>query len=231
MDIKQFVKLELQGWEKPEIIGLIIVLILIFLNAFILNDSPIAIIYSICGILATILAGKGKISCYLFGGLGSCFYIYLSFKNAVWGNALLNLCYYLPMDIIGVTKWIKHLDKHTNEIIRTKLNKKEAIISYAIILIIILFAICILYYVKDSHPIIDGITTILSIFGMYLTVKRCIEQWFVWMVVNGLSTIMWTKIILNGEKAYAAVLTWFVYFLLSIYFYKKWRKIEQSYQE
>ena len=59
---------------------------------------------------------------------------------------------------------------------------------------------------------------------MYLTVKRCIEQWIVWIIINGLSFIMWLDIALKGEKVYSTVFMWGVYFILAIYFYIVWKK-------
>ena len=59
---------------------------------------------------------------------------------------------------------------------------------------------------------------------MYLTVKRCIEQWVIWAIVNAISILMWIKILMHGEKVYATVIMWSVYFILAIYFYFKWRK-------
>ena len=70
----------------------------------------------------------------------------------------------------------------------------------------------------------DGITTVLSVAGMYLTVKRCIEQWIIWMVVNGLSALMWLELILQGTKAYATFIMWCVYFILAIYFFFCWKR-------
>lgn len=225
MKITEFIKKELQGWKNFEIIGLIIVFSIILINAVILKDNTAAIINAICGILYTIIAGKGKISCYFFGLLGSSCYILLSFKNALWGNMLLYLCYYIPMQILGIFKWKQHLKKESKEIVKIKLNFKEQIIISIIGLIGCIITILILHYFNDKSPIIDGITTFLSILGMYLTVRRAIEQWIVWIVVNGLSFIMWLDLVVfSGTKAYSTVLMWGVYFILAIYFYIEWRK-------
>lgn len=225
MKITEFIKKELQGWKDFEIIGLIIVFSIILINATVLNDNPAAIINAICGILYTIIAGKGKISCYFFGLLGSGCYIFLSFKNALWGNMLLYLCYYIPMQILGIFKWKQHLKTESKEIVKIKLNIKEQIIISIIGLIGCIITILILHYLNDKSPIIDGITTFLSILGMYLTVRRAIEQWIVWMIVNGLSFIMWLDLIIfSGTKAYSTVLMWGVYFILAIYFYIEWKK-------
>ena len=131
---------------------MIIVFSIILINAIILKDNPAAIINAICGILYTIIAGKGKISCYFFGLLGSSCYILLSFKNALWGNMLLYLCYYIPMQILGIFKWKQHLKKESKEIVKIKLNFKEQIIidNFLSILSPQIFYLYILNYIKRN---------------------------------------------------------------------------------
>lgn len=221
---REFVQSETKGWTKSEIFGLIFVLLLILVLALVYKDSSVAVISSVCGILYTIIAGKGKISCYFFGLCGSGCYSLLAFQNALWGNLLLYLCYYIPMQIIGIFQWKKHIKKITKDIIKTKLQKNELAALIILCLIGCSIAICLLFYFNDKCPVIDGITAILSIAGMYLTVKRCIEQWIIWMIVNGLSLLMWTGIVHSGTKAYATVIMWGVYFVLAVYFYLIWKK-------
>lgn len=224
MKITERIKKELNGWKGYEVIGLFIVLSFIFVNAIFIKDNPIAVCSAVCGILYTTIAGKGKISCYFFGLMGSWCYIWLSFKNALWGNMLLYLCYYIPMQILGIFRWRKHLESKTKEIVKTHLSVTERLKLCGIGIFGCIAMIFILSYFNDKSPIIDGITTFLSILGMYLTVRRCIEQWIIWMVVNGLSFIMWTNLVIHGTKAYSTVIMWGVYFILAVYFYFTWQK-------
>lgn len=224
LSIGQFFKYELSGWKKQEIIGLSVVFFIVFINAVFFHDSKAAVISAFCGIMYTVIAGKGKISCYFFGLMGTSFYSYLSLKNALWGNLLLYMCYYLPMQIIGIFKWRKHLKKDTREIIKTHLSRREFLVLFFITAILCLCAVFILMYFNDSSPVFDGITAVMSLLGMYLTVKRCIEQWVVWMIVNGLSSVMWLNLIIHGTKAYSTLVMWIVYFILAIYFFIMWRK-------
>ena len=207
-----------------EISALIFIYITLFFNAFYFKDSITALISAFFGITYTILAGKGRPVCYIFGLIGSGFYVYLAFKNALWGNLLLYAGYYIPMQILGFFRWNKHLKSNKAEIIKIHLGNKERIKIFFITLILTLAAIIILIYTKDKSPYIDGITTIFSIAGMYLTVKRAVEQWVVWMFVNGLSAFMWLKIALGGEKVLSTVIMWSVYFILAIYFYIIWKQ-------
>ena len=224
MEITEFIKKELKGWKEIEIALLLISLSLIFYNAVILKDSIIAVCSAFCGILYTMIAGKGKISCYFFGLMGSFCYIWLSISNHLWGNALLYLAYYIPMQVYGIYSWKKNLKTESAEIIKTYLNFNNKIKFLLIGIIGSLITITILNYFNDGSPVTDGITTFLSILGMYFTVKRLIEQWTIWIIVNGLSFLMWLDIILNGTKAISTLVMWGVYFILAIYFYFTWEK-------
>lgn len=224
MKIVEFVNKELNGWKKQEIIFLSLVLLFILISSHLVKDTPIAVMSAICGILYTIIAGKGKISCYFFGLAGSWCYVWLSLSNALWGNMLLYLCYYIPMQVLGIFRWKKHLHNDTNEIIKIKLNTKQRIILLLIGIVGSVLTSGILYFCHDKSPVADGITTFLSILGMYLTVRRAIEQWVVWFIVNGISVLMWLNLFWHGAKTLSTVVMWGVYFVLAIYFYFDWRK-------
>lgn len=228
MDIKEFVKYELSGWKKGEIAWLSIVFLIIFINAFIVKDSIIAVISAVCGILYTTIAGKGKVSCYIFGLCGTSCYSWLSFENALWGNLVLYMGYYFPMQVWGLFEWSRHLKRSTREIKKTRLTLKERLKLALLAIVAISGAVAVLQYFNDSNPLFDGITTVLSVFGMYLTVKRCIEQWVIWMVVNGLSALMWLNLVLHGAKTYSTFIMWCVYFVLAFYFYFCWKKEMKS---
>lgn len=224
MKIKNFIKKELQGWGKIEKILFPAGILFIIILSFLMKDSKVALMSAICGISYSILAGKGKISCYFFGLCGTFCYSYIAFKNALYGNLALYILYYFPMQILGIFKWKKHLKKDAQEIIKTKLNKKEKLTFISIAILGTMSLYLILQYLHDQSPLIDATTSILSIIGLILTVKRCIEQWYVWFIVNGLSTIMWIKAYINGSNCFATILMWATYFVLSIYFLYTWHK-------
>lgn len=224
MKIKEFIKNELNGWGKYEKIIFPLEILLIIILSVYLKDNKIALISAICGISYTILAGKGKISCYLFGLAGTMCYAYISYKNHLYGNLFLYLCYYFPMQIVGIFKWKKHLDKQSKEIIKTCLKLPEKLLYFISAIAGSVILGLILKQTGDLTPFIDSITAVFSIAGLLLTVKRCIEQWYIWTVVNGLSIIMWVQAYLNGSNCFATILMWITYFILGLYFMYNWRK-------
>jgi len=142
--------------------------------------------------------------------------------SAVFG--LLYIGYYFPMEIAGLFLWSKNLNSSKNEVQKASLSpRSRKILAAAAFVAVVLFAI-ILKIAHCKYPILDSLTTILSICGLYLTVRRCLEQWIVWTLVNFLSIIVWAKIFISGEKTFATLLMWCVYFMLGIYFYFRWKK-------
>lgn len=224
MKIVEFVNKELIGWKKREIIFLYLVLFFILISSHLVKDTPIAVMSAICGIMYTIIAGKGKISCYFFGLCGTLCYSYISLKNHLFGNLCLYMLFYLPMQVTGIFKWKQHLKKDSQEIEKTELSKRDGVVYLVLSALLTFVAYVILYKIHDQSPIIDSITTVFSVIGMILTVKRCIEQWYVWFVVNGLSVVMWIKAYALGSNCFATILMWAIYFVLSIYFLYTWKK-------
>ena len=224
MNVVEFIRKEFCGWGKYERVVFPAGIVVIILLSLYMKDSKIALISAICGITYTILAGKGKISCYFFGLCGTLCYAFLSFKNNLFGNLCLYLLYYFPMQMFGIFKWKQHLKDDRQEIVKTKLSTKERVVYFVASLVFSFILYLVLKYVNDQSPMIDAVTSVFSIVGLLLTVKRCIEQWLVWFVVNGLSTIMWINAYLHGSNCFATVIMWATYFVLSIYFLHCWRK-------
>ncbi|MBQ8887413.1 MAG: nicotinamide mononucleotide transporter [Candidatus Gastranaerophilales bacterium] len=224
MNLFKLIKEEFKNFGKYERILFPLVIFLIIVISIIIGDNKIALVSAVCGISYTILAGKGKISCYFIGMIGTFCYSYLSFVNGFFGNLALYMLYYFPMEIIGIYKWKKHLKKEVREVIKTRLTNKERVVYFSIALILSLVVSFVLKAMGDSKPLLDGTATVLSVIGQFLTVKRCIEQWYVWFFVNLISLIMWIFAYLNGSNCLATILMWAVYLVLSIYFLQAWKR-------
>ena len=223
-NIKQFIIKEFSGWSKFEKFLVPVILIVVTLLSVSVNDTKVATVHAFFGILATILAGKGKISCYILGTVGVLCYAYLSFKNAFWGTFVLQTFYYLPMELIGIWAWKDHLKKENNEVKKTKLTNKQRLLTGIGATVVSVILGFILMYFNDKLPFHDAFVTVLPIIAFYLTVKRCIEQWVVWTIVNGINIIMWIVVFAQGGKTLATLLTWTIYFCFGLYFLYQWYK-------
>lgn len=221
---KNIVLKKASTWSKLEIGFFLFSVLLVVFSSLYMKDSVLAATSAVCGIIYTILAGKGKVYCYFFGIVGTLCCAYLSYDIALYGNFILHLAYYFPMEIVGFFTWKKHLDKKTNEIIKERLSNKERILMLFLISAAILVTYILFVRIGDKSPFVDASMTVLSVAGMILTVRRSIEQWIVWTLVNFLSIIMWFGAYMDGEKIFSIFLVRILYFFLGIYFFIKWKQ-------
>lgn len=229
--MNSFLARELQGWQPWEVMYTIGCTAAIGFIASYLGDTPLGISSAIAGTLYTMLAGKGKISCYIFGVFNTAAYGYISFKQRIYGDMTLNWAIYLPMMFAGFFLWSRQMDEKSS-IIKTRLSLLNRIILLVINIAAIAAYAFILRKFNAAQPLVDAATTIISISAMVLTLKRCIEQWLLWSAVNLLSVIMWLRVFFTTGGESAATLIWWMIMLISgIIFYLQWKKTLTSEKE
>ena len=228
--VKKFISGEFAGWQIYELIWLFGCTVSVGAISILLGDGILSIIASVTGITYTILSGKGKISCYLFGAVNTILYGYVSMQNRLWGEVILNWGWYFPMMFAGAWLWKRKLDEqHT--IIKTHLSDKGKAICFLICFFGVLIGGTLLKYFKDPQPFIDSLTTVLSIAAMILAVKRCSEQWIMWIIVNAASILMWFRAWIAGTGSVAVLLMWIIFLANGIIFYIKWQQESIKCQE
>lgn len=221
--ICQWIKGECSGWKKGEVIWFAFCVILTIISAVILNDNLSGILAAVTGICYTLLAGKGKISCYLFGIVNSLLYGWISFEEKLYGEVMLNWAWYFPMMFVGLFFWKKNLEGEQT-IRKTELGINGKICCYLLSLIGILLYAILLKRMGDSQPLLDSATTVLSVTAMVLTVKRCADQWILWTIVNVLSVWMWFRAFQLDGKSAAMLAMWIITLANGIIFYFQWYK-------
>ena len=210
-------------YKKIENILLVLFPVIVIVGGVQTKDNIWAIICSTLSILYTFLAGKGLIICYPFGIVGTLICGILSFNIGLFGNAILHILYYFPMEIYGFFNWKKHLKKNSNEIIKEKLStKKRVLLVFSILILSTIFAIIFKFF-NNPSPILDSSVLVLSAFGMLLNVRRFIEQWGIWTLVNIISIFLWFEIFSKGEGVFSIFLVRVIYLIMGIYFYFRWK--------
>ena len=217
-------KQEFSGWQRWEVIYIFSCTAVIGTISVHLGDNYLGIISAITGTLYTMLAGKGKVSCYFFGIINTAIYGYISYSQKIYGDMMLNWLIYLPMMFAGIILWKRRL-ADDGSVIKARLKLKSILfLTAANILAILLYGI-ILARFRAAQPFLDAATTVLSVTAMILTLKRCIEQWILWTAVNSLSVFMWFRVFFTTGGTSAATLLWWIIMLITgIIFFIQWKQ-------
>jgi nicotinamide mononucleotide transporter len=140
------------------------------------------------GIVSVWFSRKENSWVYPTGLINTLFYIYLSFKGGLLGEASVNF-YYTVMSVYGWIGWSKK-DVNKNTVLHiTSSNKKDWVEQFAIFGFFYLLIYCALSYLKtnfapEAIPWADAFASASAFTGMWLMTKKKIESWYWWMATN-----------------------------------------------
>lgn len=224
--MKNFIK-QFSDWTMFEKIWIVTMTILLVVSSIAMHDTVLGIITTLTGMLCVVMVAKGNIWNYFWGVINVTLYAYICYHANYSGDFILNAFFYLPMQFVGLLMWKKNYDS-TEDVVKAKeFDLKKWIITIIVLVVgTVAFAKGMPLVNKmlgmDANPLpyIDSFTTVASIAAMILMVKRYAEQWVLWIVINGLSIIMWLNL-----KDSAMVIMFLAYEINSVYGYLNWRKI------
>ena len=184
----------------------------------------IELISVIFGLVFLVLLIRQNILCWWFGITGSLLSIFLFYHTKLYSEAIL-YSYYVLMGFYGYYSWNKN--KSNNNL---TLAVSEKTISFHLMAIVssTLTAICLGWYFENysdaKSPYLDALTTIFSFFATYLEAKKILSAWIYWIIINGLTIVLYFT---KGLEIYSALSV--IYFVMSFVGYVKWKKTLRLY--
>ena len=221
--MNKFIKKYGWNWFELGLIGIVSIIGLYFFAgavtpaAFII--PVIDLIAAICGIFSVVLCAKGKKTGFIFGLINLIGYAIIAFNNLYFGEVLLNVLFYIPVNIISYITWKKNQYNDKNEVIPKRLNWKQITIGLIVIVLLTLGLHFFLAAIGGAMTLLDGTTTILSIAASLLMWRRYAEQWACWIVVDAITVVMW---IIAGDPI--MIVMWGAYLINAFYGYYLWLK-------
>lgn len=191
----------------------------------------------IAGVLCVVLVAKGSIWNYLFGIVNVSLYAYISYKAALYGDAVLNAFYYVPMQFIGWWQWRKRgaamseaeADGAGVQVKARRFSWRQRAVLAAGCAAAVVVGGFILRHFGDPQPFKDSTTTVLSIVAQALMALAFMEQWALWIITNVVSVIMWSVCVARGEAhAGVMVIMWSFYLLNSLNGLRVWLRLSSS---
>ncbi|TLU75172.1 nicotinamide riboside transporter PnuC [Mannheimia varigena] len=227
------------GWTTFEAIWLLIFLV-IQIGIFVYQpDTWLATIAAINGILCVVFVGKGKISNYFFGLISVSLYAYISYTFKLYGEMMLNLLVYVPVQFIGFYFWRKNMSSQNTvnksgaeEVIAKALTAKQWVIVVISTIVGTYLYIQLLKYLGSALAVLDGATVVISIVAQILMVLRYREQWALWIIVNIMTISLWAAMYFkNGETSLPLLVMYVMYLCNSIYGYYNWIKLHRNHRQ
>ncbi len=222
--IKNLIGNEFKGWKAFEVIWLALATIVILGLSIYWKDSAMGIAAALTGVWCVILTGKGKLSSFWFGTINTVLYAIVAWRARYWGEVMLNMLYYLPTNFIGLYNWSKHMNEETVEVKKKRLTLKGSLLTYSGVAVGTIIYGFILKAMGGTLPFVDSLSTVVSVYAQILCIKRCMEQWVLWVIVNIVTIIMWVYAFFAGTGDLATILMWSIYLVNALIMLIKWIK-------
>ena len=222
--LQKYLKSEITGWKPIELAWLIIASAVILGLSIYWKDNVISATAALTGVWCVILTGKGKRSSFIFGVVNVLFYAAIAWQAKYYGEVMLNLIYYFPMNFVGWFAWKKHMNEDTGEVVKARLPLKKGAVVYLLTVIAIFLYGLVLKALGGNLPFIDSMSTVVSVTAQILSIRRLTEQWILWIIVDVVTVIMWAVNFIQGGETIATLAMWSVYLLNAIFMYIRWNK-------
>ena len=204
-------------------IWMIVSIVLIITLSIITNSHVLQIIAAVCGVVYvfnTVFENKyGQ----LFGIVNSLLYGIIMFDNGIYGTSIYNMFYCIPIQIYTFFTWGKNKQGEDRTVI-SKYTKKQRTLLVLLTILVILVYYIIAIKLNVQYALIDGISIILGILGLYMTSKKKIEQWYTFIISNIAMLVLWTTKCIDSISNFPMLLMWVIYLVNNIYGLYTWSK-------
>lgn len=181
-------------------------------------QESVAVVTTLLCVWLTI---RNNIWCWFWGIIAVVFYGYVFWVSKLYSSTLLQVVYYLPMQMYGWWVWMRGGPKQANDLPvstqswRNRLFWAAANIPLALALGYIMSK----FGAKDYYW--DALVTAMSVIGQYLMTHKKLENWVYWIVVN----VIYAFYLLPKQKLYASAALYVILLGLAVMGLAEWIRL------
>lgn len=172
---------------------------------------------SVLGIIYVLLAIKQNIWCWPVGIISVAFYIIIFFIASLYGDMSLQI-FYLIMGFYGWYAWYFAKNK-TEETTIFRIKTNHLYIMFLCILIMTPAFGFVLSFTNDTIPYWDGFTTAMGLAGTWMTARKYLENWLLWIFANAICVGVFYY-----KELYPTVIYYIIMTVLAYKGYLTWKK-------
>ena len=185
-------------------------------------EQYLEILGVIVGAAYLYLEYKASISLWIASVIMPAIYLVVFYGAGLYADTAINI-YYLVIAIYGWFAW-RYGSKERKELPISHISPRQIVAMvglYAVMQVAISLAL--LHLTDSDVPWFNGLTSALSIVGMWMLARKWIEQWIVWIVVDILSAGLYCH-----KGLYLTAILYAIYAIIAIFGYRKWKQIMRT---
>lgn len=148
------------------------------------------------------LAARGNRYGLLLNAVGMCVYVYVCVSNAIWGEVIINVAWYIPLEVIGFFKWKQASEGNSSNVLTinkfTPMGYVYCTLAVAGLALAIATVLHYLLAQTIAIAICNALMISTGIIGAWMRNRRYIEVWFIWVLCNMAGVSLWLVEIFTG---------------------------------
>ncbi len=171
------------------------------------------------GLAYILLEYKASVWMWVVGFMMQSLGIVLYYQKGLYADCGMEF-YYLAMTVYGFIAWMRHKQKSADLPIRHMPQDMALPLALLFPIIWALIFFILINFTNSTVPVVDSFTTALSVIGIVALSRKYLEQWFIWIVVDIVTSVLYFyKAIPFKASLYA------LYVVIAVFGYFKWRKM------
>jgi len=182
--------------------------------------TPLELAANIMTALCIFLAGRNNIHTWWTGIVSSALFGVLFFNNQLYADATLQVFFL----ITGVIGWIGWNAKNDNGVLKITNTPSDQLVTYLVSAILVAVAYgMLLHKFTDAYaPFVDSVVLTMSVVGQFMLMRKRIESWGIWLIVNTISVpLFWSR------ELYLTSILYGFFWINAIVSYFQWRNIQR----
>lgn len=136
----------------------------------------------ITGAVCVWLAVKENVWNWPIAAANAVFFFVLFLRHRLYGDMALQVVFF-GLAVLGWYRWLRGGVNHSPLAV-SNITARSAIALSAMTLVATVLMAEYLRRINDAAPVLDALTTVLSLVGQYLMTKKVIENWYVWILAD-----------------------------------------------
>ena len=188
--------------------------------------TPLELAANFMTAVCIFLAGRNNVHTWWTGIVASVLYGIMFFNSQLYADATLQV-FFVVTGVMGWMAWNKAEPWSNTEAIElpiTKVNPMQLSIYLGVALVVgSIYAMILHKFTNAYAPWIDSTVLVLSVVAQVLLMRRQIENWIVWIVVNSLSVpLFWSR-----DLQLTAIMYGF-FWVNAVVSYIHWRRLQHN---
>lgn len=188
-------------------------------------EQYIEILGTIVGLIYLWQEYRASIYLWITSIIMPAIYLYVYYQSGLYADFGINI-YYLVIALYGWLAWrynfsLRGKRADSNELSISHINQLTFLRLFLLFLAAwAVISYILIHFTNSTVPFTDAFTTALSIVGMYMLARKYIEQWWVWLVVDVVSSALYIY-----KELYFTAALYALYAIIAIFGYRKWKQL------